>query len=38
MDDIVDIIRRAGFGVVEGKDEVLRKIKEISIEKIMSNS
>jgi len=29
MRDIVDILKEAGYGVVEGKEEVLKKIKEI---------
>lgn len=29
MKDIVEILRKAGFGVVEGKEAVLKKIEEI---------
>lgn len=29
--DIVDILKEAGWGVVEGKEAVLRKIKELAV-------
>lgn len=36
MEDIVDLLKRHGYGVVEGKEPVLAKIDEISqLERIM---
>lgn len=32
MKDIVDLLRADGYGVVEGADEVRKKIKEIGSE------